>query len=69
ADHGGPTDTQPPQAGSAAIDRIRSDVCLGVGAGPLDQSGAARPAGAGCDSCAYELGGIGDEIFGDGFEL
>ncbi|HEY0180946.1 MAG TPA: choice-of-anchor Q domain-containing protein, partial [Dokdonella sp.] len=67
ADHGGPTDTQPPQAGSAAIDRIPSDVCLGVGAGPLDQRGAARPAGAVCDSGAYELGGIVDEIFGDGF--
>ncbi len=48
-DHGGPTDTLLPLAGSPAIDRS---------AGPCpdtDQRGVARPQGGGCDAGAVEL--------------
>ena len=48
-DHGGPTDTLLPLAGSPAIDRS---------AGPCpdtDQRGVARPQGVGCDAGAVEL--------------
>jgi CSLREA domain-containing protein len=49
ADHGGPTDTHAPLAGSPVVDRADSAACPAV-----DQRGAARPQGAGCDIGAYE---------------
>lgn len=46
-DHGGPTDTVELLEGSPAID-------AGGGCGPVDQRGAARPLGGGCDIGAFE---------------
>lgn len=63
--YGGPTSTMPPKAGNPAIDRVPAGGCGFA----VDQRGAARPAGAGCDSGAVELGGLIDAIFADGFEL
>jgi hypothetical protein len=68
ADHGGPTWTRPPQAGSPAVDHVPAADCLGLAAGRFDQRGAARPANGACDSGAYETGGLIDAIFADGFE-
>ena len=51
-DNGGPTETMALGAGSAAIDAVPSS---GAGCPATDQRGALRPAGAGCDTGAYEL--------------
>jgi hypothetical protein len=50
-DNGGPTMTHALPAGSQAIDHVPPDRC----AGPDDQRGVARPAGAGCDVGAVEV--------------
>ncbi len=64
-DNGGPTRTQPPQAGNPAIDHVPLASCPE----PFDQRGGARPFGAACDSGAVEVGSAaGDRIFADGFE-
>ena len=62
--YGGPTSTQPPQAGNPAIDHVPIASC----GFPTDQRDAARPAGAACDSGAVEVGGVIDRIFADGFD-
>ncbi|MEO5559564.1 MAG: choice-of-anchor Q domain-containing protein [Dokdonella sp.] len=65
ASNGGPTQTMLPQAGNPAINHIPSAQC----AISLDQRGAVRPSGAGCDSGALEVGGsLTDLIFYDAFE-
>lgn len=64
ASNGGPTRTRLPGSGSAAINRIPSAQCIV----PVDQRGGGRPAGAGCDSGAVEVGAVIDLIFADGFE-
>ena len=56
ADHGGPTATLRPHAGSAAVDRIPADTGL-CGFVPVDQRGAPRPDGPGCDAGAVEGSG------------
>jgi hypothetical protein len=53
ADNGGPTLTHVPQAGSPAIDAGTS-----TGAPATDQRGFTRPAGAGVDIGAVEVGGL-----------
>jgi predicted outer membrane repeat protein len=65
-DNGGPTPTSPPGAGNAAVDRIPIAECFST----LDQRGASRPNGAGCDSGAFEFGATAPPqiLFGDGFE-
>lgn len=64
ADNGGATQTMLPLAGSAAINHVPNGQCVL----PLDQRDASRPAGAGCDSGAVEVGGTFDLIFYDGFD-
>lgn len=64
ANNGGPTSTMLPLAGSAAINHVPNGQCVL----PLDQRDASRPAGAGCDSGAVEVGGAFDLIFYDGFD-
>lgn len=65
ANNGGPTQTMLPAAGNPAINHIPSAQCLI----PVDQRGAVRPSGAGCDSGAVEVGGsLTDLIFYDGFD-
>ncbi len=64
ASNGGPTQTLLPGAGSAAIDRIPPARCILS----VDQRGAARPAGSGCDSGAAEAGTVIDLVFRHGFE-
>jgi hypothetical protein len=63
-DYGGLTETHALGAGSAAIDRVApfSEVLTHVDPGciPIDQRGAHRPAGPGCDLGAYEFNG--DEV-------
>lgn len=65
-DYGGPTPTLPPSAGNAAIDRIPIVDCFST----IDQRGAARPNGSGCDSGAFEFGATAPtlEIFMNSFE-
>lgn len=63
-DHGGPTRTMVPGAGSAAIDGYATSG--GQCAAATDQRGIARPQGAGCDIGAVER--VSDRIFADGFE-
>jgi hypothetical protein len=65
ANNGGPTSTQIPTAGNVAIDHVPNAQCFNA----TDQRGAVRPAGAGCDSGAYEVGALFDRIFADGFEI
>lgn len=65
-DYGGPTLTQPPQAGSPAINRIPGGDCL-LAMFPYDQRGASRPAGDACDSGAFEVNAL-IGIFTDRFE-
>jgi len=63
--YGGPTATQPPQAGNPAIDHVPIAQCDAA----FDQRGAARPFGAACDSGSVEVGGVVDDlIFADGFD-
>ena len=63
--YGGPTQTQPPQAGNPAIDHVPLAAC----SPSSDQRGAARPFGAACDSGAVEVGSaVDDVIFADGFD-
>ncbi|MBB5206607.1 right-handed parallel beta-helix repeat-containing protein [Chiayiivirga flava] len=67
-EHGGPTPTLPPAAGSDAIDFVPTAAC---GIDPVDQRGAPRPAGVACDAGAVEVGAVPapfDRVFGDGFE-
>jgi predicted outer membrane repeat protein len=64
ANNGGPTSTMLPQAGNTAINHIPLGNCVV----PVDQRGAGRPTGAGCDSGAVEVGGPIDLIFYDGFD-
>jgi predicted outer membrane repeat protein len=64
ASNGGPTQTMLPAAGNPAINHIPNGQCVI----PVDQRGAGRPAGAGCDSGAVEAGGTLDLIFYDGFD-
>lgn len=63
-DYGGPTPTQMPGAGSAAIDAGADAACAAAPVGGVDQRGAARPDGAHCDIGAVES----DLIFRDGFD-
>jgi predicted outer membrane repeat protein len=63
-DNGGATATMPPQAGNPAIDHVPRTQCVV----PVDQRGAGRPFGAGCDSGAVEVGAAIDLIFFDGFD-
>lgn len=65
--YGGPTSTQPPLAGNAAIDHVPVAACGSPG-NRVDQRGATRPVGPACDSGAVEFGGVFDRIFSDGFE-
>ncbi len=64
--YGGPTPTLPPSAGNAAIDRIPIVDCFST----IDQRGAARPNGSGCDSGAFEFGATAPtpQIFTNSFE-
>lgn len=64
--YGGPTPTSPPSAGNAAIDRIPIINCFST----IDQRGATRPAGSGCDSGAFESGAVipSPTLFANGFE-
>ncbi|GAA0722374.1 choice-of-anchor Q domain-containing protein [Dokdonella soli] len=64
ANNGGPTLTMLPQAGNPAINHIPAAQCAIL----VDQRGAGRPSGVGCDSGAVEVGGIIDLIFADGFD-
>ena len=67
ADNGGPTPTMAPGAASDAIDFVPDASCVDA----VDQRGAPRPEGAGCDAGAFEVGGTPvpfGRIFGDGFE-
>lgn len=64
ANNGGATATMLPQAGNPAIDHVPRAQC----AVPIDQRGAGRPFGAGCDSGAVEAGATIDLIFFDGFD-
>jgi hypothetical protein len=52
-DYGGPTQTRPPAAGSPAVDAIPAERC--DASVTLDQRGAPRPSGEGCDIGAVEL--------------
>jgi predicted outer membrane repeat protein len=64
-DHGGPTPSRPPLPPvNAAIDNIPPGSCTAS----VDQRGATRPAGVGCDSGAVEVGGSFADLFSDGFE-
>ncbi len=67
ASNGGPTRTIMPAAGNPAINYVPKVQCDFA----TDQRGAVRPtpAGGNCDSGSVEVGGVIDEIFGDGFEL
>jgi predicted outer membrane repeat protein len=63
--YGGPTQTQPPQAGNPAIDHVPLGSCTVA----FDQRGGARPFGAACDSGAVEVGAAADDrIFFNGFD-
>ncbi len=64
ANNGGPTLTMLPAAGNPAINHVPAAQC------PInvDQRGAGRPFGAGCDSGAVEAGSPVDLIFRDGFD-
>lgn len=62
--YGGSTSTMPPQPGNPAIDHVPIANC----GFPTDQRDAARPAGVACDSGAFEVGGVIDLIFADGFD-
>jgi predicted outer membrane repeat protein len=64
--HGGPTPTIEPAADNPAIDNIPAGTACVYG--KTDQRGYARPAGAGCDSGALEVGATADVIFQSGFE-
>ncbi|HEX7768978.1 MAG TPA: choice-of-anchor Q domain-containing protein [Dokdonella sp.] len=64
ANNGGATLTMLPQAGNAAINHVPNGQCVL----PLDQRDATRPAAAGCDSGAVEVGGSFDLVFYDGFD-
>jgi hypothetical protein len=64
-DYGGPTATQPPAEGNPAIDHVPASACAPF----VDQRGASRPFGAGCDAGAVEAGSPpGDAILRDGFD-
>jgi hypothetical protein len=52
-DHGGETDTYPLVAGTPAVDFAPAAACPAT-----DQRGFGRPAGAGCDTGAFELGAV-----------
>ena len=56
ADHGGPTLTHRPAAGSVARDHVPSEDCLDEDGSALtvDQRGFVRPMGAACDAGAVE---------------
>ena len=56
-DNGGPTLTQLPGSGSAALDEIDEENCIDAGNKPLtsDQRGVGRPQGPGCDVGAVEV--------------
>lgn len=68
--YGGPTSTLPPASGNDAINRIPSGFLCPADHSVKDQRGALRPASgsSACDSGAFELNGIIDEIFADAFE-
>lgn len=79
-DYGGPTFTQPPLPGNPAIDHAPVAFCLPneiehvgrplpTGSTIVDQRGAMRPVGPGCDSGSVEVGGIFDRIFAGGFDI
>ncbi|MEO8460967.1 MAG: choice-of-anchor Q domain-containing protein [Dokdonella sp.] len=61
-DHGGPTPTYEPSPASVAVDAASQGQCLA-----LDQRRYLRPAGAGCDVGAVEVGAI-ERIFANGFQ-
>ena len=63
-DNGGPTATELPGEGSAAVDHVPLEACAPY----LDQRGDARPSGAACDAGAVENGASPDRLFMDGFE-
>ena len=67
-DNGGPTDTQPLDPASEAINLMPADDCVNVQGLPLfgDQRGAPRPGGAGCDAGAYERAKCRGALIGPG---
>ncbi len=58
ANNGGPTQTIALGTGSVAIDAGLDAICAAAPVNNLDQRGYRRPAGAHCDSGAYEFGAI-----------
>jgi hypothetical protein len=62
AANGGPTPTHALPIGSPAVDRVPTDLCVGVAG---DQRGVARPQGARCDSGAFELAPDCAALFAD----
>ncbi len=63
------TRTHALQPGSPAIDAANLGACLAEPVLAIDQRGASRPAGNGCDIGAHEQGGqLPPLIFADGFE-
>ncbi|HET9033243.1 MAG TPA: choice-of-anchor Q domain-containing protein [Dokdonella sp.] len=66
--NGGFTQTMLPGAGSSAIDAGNSTTCTSAPVSGLDQRGAVRPSGSGCDIGSVEAGAVIDAIFADGFE-
>lgn len=68
ADNGGFTQTMLPGAGSSTIDTGNASVCANTPVNGLDQRGAVRPHGSGCDIGSVEAGSVVDFIFSDGFE-
>lgn len=68
ADNGGFTQTMLPGPGSSAIDSGNAGTCANTPVNGLDQRGAVRPHGSGCDIGAVEVGSVIDHIFADSFE-
>lgn len=66
--NGGFTETMMPGAGSSAIDTGNAATCANAPVSGLDQRGATRPHGSGCDIGSVEAGSVVDHIFANGFE-
>lgn len=68
ADNGGFSPTLMPGSGSSAIDAGNAATCANSPVNGLDQRGAVRPFGSGCDIGSVEAGAVIDSIFANGFE-
>ncbi len=67
-DSGGNTQTYPPSALSPALDNGNASACANAASG-IDQRGAPRPFGPGCDIGAHETGAsVPLQLFADDFE-